>query len=124
MSHAVVIDPPPGPGRHAEVVSAFPGFQVLRSTSPLDGASTWIEIFPLGVNKAAAAAWLWQRGSAPPLSSMAIGNDYNDLALLDWADASFVVGNAPAELRARYATVSSNEDAGFSEAVRRVLGAP
>jgi hydroxymethylpyrimidine pyrophosphatase-like HAD family hydrolase len=123
MSHAVVIDPPPGPGRYAEVVSAFPDFQVLRSTSPLDGASTWIEIFPLGVDKAAAAAWLWQKGSLPPLSSMAIGNDYNDLALLDWADASFVVGNAPAELRARYATVSSNEDAGFSEAVRRVLGA-
>ena len=124
MSHAVVIDPPPGPGRYAEVVRALPGFQVLRSTSPLDGASTWIEVFPLGVNKAAAAAWLWQTGSAPSLSSLAIGNDYNDLALLDWADASFVVGNAPAELRARYATVSSNDDAGFSEAVRRALGEP
>jgi hydroxymethylpyrimidine pyrophosphatase-like HAD family hydrolase len=124
MSHAVVIDPPPGPGRYAEVVSALPGFQVLRSTSPLDGASTWIEIFPLGVNKAAAAAWLWQTGSTQPLSSMAIGNDYNDLALLDWADAAFVVGNAPAELRARYATVASNDDAGFSQAVRRALGEP
>ncbi len=124
MSHAVVIDPPPGPGRYAEVVLALPGFQVIRSTSPLDGASTWIEIFPLGVNKAAAAAWLWQAGSAPQRSSLAIGNDYNDVALLDWADTSFVVSNAPAELRARYATVSSNDDAGFSEAVRRALAEP
>lgn len=124
MSHAVVIDPPPGPGRYGEVVRALPGFQVLRSTSPLDGASTWIEVFPLGVDKGAAAEWLWPRASARPLSSLAIGNDYNDVALLDWADASFVVGNAPAELRARYATVASNDHAGFSEAVRRALEQP
>jgi hydroxymethylpyrimidine pyrophosphatase-like HAD family hydrolase len=53
---------------------------------------------------------------------MAVGNDYNDLELLDWAEHAFVVGNAPAELRARYATVASNDDAGFSEAVRIALG--
>jgi hydroxymethylpyrimidine pyrophosphatase-like HAD family hydrolase len=122
MSQALVIEPPPGPGRHAELALALPGFQVIRTTSPLDGASTWIEIFPRGVNKAAAAAWLWESSRRSALECVAVGNDYNDLDLLDWADHAFVVGNAPAELCARYTRVASNDDAGFSEAVRIALG--
>jgi len=121
MSQALVIEPPPGPGRHAELALALPGFQVIRTTSPLDGESTWVEIFPLGVNKAAAARWLRESLQQNALECVAIGNDYNDLDLLDWGGHSFVVGNAPAELRARYATVASNDDAGFSEAVRIAL---
>lgn len=118
MSQALVIEPPPGPGRHAELSLALPEFQVIRTTSPLDGASTWIEIFPRGINKAAAATWLWQACAAGASQRLAVGNDYNDLDLLDWADLAFVVGNAPPELCARYATVASNDDAGFSQAVR------
>lgn len=121
MSQALVIEPPPGPGRHAELALALPGFQVIRTTSPLDGASTWIEIFPRGVNKAAAASWLWRAARESALARVAVGNDYNDLDLLDWAEHAFVVGNAPAELRARYATVATNDQAGFSEAVRIAL---
>lgn len=122
MSQALVIEPPPGPGRHAELARALPGFQVIRTTSPFDGASTWIEIFPRGVNKAAAALWLRESARQSTLECMAVGNDYNDLDLLDWADRAFVVGNAPAELCARYSTVASNDQAGFSQAVRIALG--
>jgi hypothetical protein len=122
MSRAVVIEPPPGSGVHAELELALPQFQVIRATSPMDGASTWVELYPRGVNKASAAAWLWE-SAAKPLPRVAIGNDYNDLDLLDWADLSFVVGNAPPDLCARYATVPSNDAAGFSEAVRRALAA-
>ena len=118
MSQALVIEPPPGPGRHAELAVALPGFQVIRATSPLDGASTWIEIFPLGVNKAAAATWLKQSSRGDEFECMAVGNDYNDLDLLAWAEHAFVVGNAPAELCARYATVATNDAAGFSPAVQ------
>jgi hydroxymethylpyrimidine pyrophosphatase-like HAD family hydrolase len=107
---------------HAQLELDLPGFQVIRATSPTDGASTWVELYPRGVNKASAAAWLWE-GAERPLLRVAIGNDYNDLDLLDWADLSFVVGNAPPELRARYATVATNDAAGFSEAVRRALAA-
>lgn len=121
MSQALVIEPPPGPGRHAELALALPGFQVIRTTSPLDGMSPWTEIFPHGVNKAAAATWLWQSSGQGARERAAIGNDYNDLALLDWAEHAFVVGNAPAELRARYAIVATNDQAGFSEAVRIAL---
>jgi hydroxymethylpyrimidine pyrophosphatase-like HAD family hydrolase len=121
MSRAIVIEPPPGAGVHAELELALPAFQVIRATSPIDGVSTWVELYPRGVNKASAAAWLWESVARPSLVSVAIGNDYNDLDLLDWADLSYVVGNAPADLCARYTTVPSNDDAGFSEAVRRAL---
>jgi hydroxymethylpyrimidine pyrophosphatase-like HAD family hydrolase len=121
MSRAIVIEPPPDAGVHAELELALPSFQVIRATSPIDGASTWVELYPRGVNKASAAAWLWESIARPSLVRVAIGNDYNDLDLLAWADLSFVVSNAPAELCARYPTVPSNDAAGFSEAVRRAL---
>jgi len=57
------------------------------------------------------------------VSAAAVGNDYNDLDLLLWAGSGFVTGNAPAELRARFATVAGNDAAGVAEALRRWGGA-
>jgi HAD superfamily hydrolase (TIGR01484 family) len=122
MSQALVIEPP-STLVFAELGRALPGFQVIRTTSPFDGESTWIEIFPRGVNKATAAAWLCESLGRAGLSCMAVGNDYNDLELLQWAHHSYVVGNAPPELKARYATVASNDAGGFSAAVRLALAA-
>jgi hypothetical protein len=48
---------------------------------------------------------------------MAIGNDYNDLAILQHAAHSYVVANAPEELTRRFATVASNNDNGVAQAV-------
>jgi hydroxymethylpyrimidine pyrophosphatase-like HAD family hydrolase len=122
VAHALVIEPPPEVRLHRELEAALPGFQVIRATSPLDFVSTWVEIYPRGVNKAAAAEWLWaQAGGAG--RRLAVGNDFNDVDLLDWADLPFVVGNAPAELRARYANVGSNDASGFSAAVEQALAA-
>jgi hydroxymethylpyrimidine pyrophosphatase-like HAD family hydrolase len=124
MSQALVIEPPSSAAVYVELMGALPGFQVIRATSPLDGASTWIEIFPRGVNKGSAAAWLRESVARPGVQCMAVGNDYNDLDLLQWADHAYVVGNAPAELRARYTAVASNDEGGFSAAVRLALAAP
>jgi HAD superfamily hydrolase (TIGR01484 family) len=122
MCQALVITPPSLATSHAELRAALPGFEVIRTTSPLDASSMWIEIFPVGVGKAAASAWLRERERPEPCLCLAIGNDYNDLDLLDWADLAFVVANAPAELRARYRSVGSNDQSGFSEAILSALG--
>jgi hydroxymethylpyrimidine pyrophosphatase-like HAD family hydrolase len=122
MGHVIVVEPPTAQSCYAELCAALAEHQVIRSTSPLDGSSTWIEVYPAGVSKASAAAWILGLAPSEPVASVAIGNDYNDLDLLNWADQAFVVANAPAELRARYATVASNDAGGFSEAVRRALG--
>lgn len=103
----------------ARVRTALPDFSIIQTTSPLDGESTWIEIFPHGVSKSATADWLAQELAVPPEATLSIGNDYNDLDLLDWAGTSCVVANAPADLRNRYSTVASNNEGGVAEAIDR-----
>ncbi len=91
---------------------------VVRTTSPLDGVSVWIEVFPQGISKSAACAWLAQENDISVSSVCAVGNDYNDLDLLSWAGTAFVVDNAPTELKRLFRSVSSNNEGGFCEAVQ------
>ena len=97
--------------------SALPGFEVVRSTSPLDGQSIWVEVRPPGVGKARAVAWLAARHRLDAARTAAVGNDYNDSEMLAWSANAFVVGNAPPELRERFRVVSPNDAGGFSEVV-------
>ena len=108
---------------HARVAAGLAALNVVRTTSPLDGRSTWIEIFPPDVSKSAAAAWLAARHALDAGDVVAVGNDWNDCDLLEWAGSSYVVGNAVAELRARHACVAANDAGGVSEAVRSWLSA-
>lgn len=121
MCQALVIESAPRADLYVQLTEALPEWSVLRATSPLDGCSTWVEIFPHGVCKSAAAGWLRDARGLNGTASLAVGNDYNDVDLLDWAEFGCVVGNAPEELRARYRSVASHDAAGFSEAVRYAL---
>ncbi len=94
----------------------LPAFQ---TTSPLDGKSTWIEIFPTTVSKSQTAAWLAAELQIDKRQIVSVGNDYNDLDLLEWTDCSYVVDNAPADLKNRFATVASHNNGGVAEAARR-----
>ncbi|MEM7251034.1 MAG: HAD family hydrolase [Pseudomonadota bacterium] len=95
----------------------MPRLNVFRATSPLDHESIWVEVFPLGVSKAAAANWVATQHGVAHEHTLAIGNDFNDLDLLRWAQTSFVVANAPPDLRAEFRSVRSNDAGGFSHAV-------
>ncbi|MDI3526847.1 MAG: hypothetical protein PWR03_1030 [Tenuifilum sp.] len=95
-----------------------PNVQVIRATSPLDGESIWMEIFPLGVSKSNGLAWLCENECGILQTEvLAIGNDYNDLDMLKWAGMAFVVDNAPDELKSNFNTAPTNNNAGFSFAV-------
>lgn len=94
--------------------------EVVRATSPLDDHSVWIEVYPAASTKATACAWLADRLGIPHGDTLALGNDYNDLALLRWAGRSYVVGNAPAELQREFQVVD-NSGGGWSEAVKQWL---
>ncbi len=96
-------------------------FNVIQTTSPLDGESTWIEIFPSTVSKSLTAAWLAAELQIEKQKIVSIGNDYNDLDLLEWTSSSYVVDNAPADLKNRFTTVASNNSGGVAEAARRWL---
>lgn len=106
---------------YTSIAAALDSFTVIRTTSPIDGESTWIEIFPSSVSKSLAAEWLRLEHDIPAQQVLAVGNDYNDLDLLTWAHHRYVVGNAPDELKARFKSVSTNLENGFSDAVSRWL---
>ncbi len=95
----------------------LPTMSVIRTTSPLDHDSMWIEIFPGNVSKSQAATWLCAELSLDSNKALVIGNDYNDLDLLEWGTTRYVVANAPDYLRSHFPEVADHNADGFSEAV-------
>lgn len=99
----------------------LPKLTVIRTTSPLDHHSTWLEIFPGNVSKSKTARWLCGELNLDTRQIVTIGNDYNDIDLLEWGAYSYVVGNAPVDLRDQFTPVSHHDDNGFTEAINRWL---
>jgi hypothetical protein len=110
-----------GAGALAAVRDQLSDLAIIRTTSPLDGQSTWIEIFPAGVSKSLSAQWLASRLGVPDGRTLSVGNDYNDIDLLEWAGTRFVTANAPEDLKGRFPAVASNNHEGVSEAIERWL---
>ena len=100
------------------VSSHFKEHKVIRTTSPLDGESIWMEIFPPHVSKATGIHWLCSHLGVDSSNVVVLGNDYNDLDMLIEFNRSYVVANAPDDLKQRFKTVASNCDSGFSQMVR------
>lgn len=101
-------------GDYEMLKAKLPDLKVIRATSPLDGESAWIEIFPAHVSKGHTAQWLCDYLKLDQNSSLAIGNDYNDYDMLEWAENSYVVQNAPQELLDEYEIVPANDDDGVA----------
>lgn len=97
------------------------GLSVIQATSPLDGRSTWIEIFARGVSKSQTASWLAQKLGIDRKNTLSVGNDYNDTDLLEWSAMGFVVENAPDDLKRKFPVVSSNDEGGVAEAIGKWL---
>lgn len=98
---------------------ALPGHAVVRTTSPLDHRSLWVEIFPPHVSKAHASEHLAQVLAIPAGERFAVGNDYNDESLLSWASHACVMGNGPEPLRRRHGSVATNDQDGVVAALAR-----
>ena len=105
----------------ADVRRVLSGLSVIQTTSPLDHTSTWIEVFHPNVSKSGTVAWLAAKLDVDQIDTLAIGNDYNDQDLLEWAANGVVVENAPKDLKARFPTVASNNDGGVAEAIAQWL---
>jgi hydroxymethylpyrimidine pyrophosphatase-like HAD family hydrolase len=113
-----IIPPEETPEALGQVRRLLPELTVIRTTSPLDGSSTWIEVFPASVSKSRTTAWLAKQLGIEPARTVSVGNDYNDLDLLEWAAERFVTANAPPDLRARYPVVASHDEGGVSQVAR------
>lgn len=100
-SQFLVIDAVAGSSLLHEAIEArLSAYAVTRATSPLDGITTWTEIFAAGVTKGSGCAWLAERLGLPDgTPRVAVGNDYNDMALLQWSSLAFVTADAPVAVR-------------------------
>jgi HAD superfamily hydrolase (TIGR01484 family) len=116
-----IVPPEKAAAALAGVRRLLKGLTIIRTTSPLDGRSTWIELFPAGVSKGRTAEWLAAALAVSRAHTLAVGNDFNDWDLLEWARTRFVTANAPAELREQFPTVASNDGCGVAEAIERWL---
>ncbi|HON18529.1 MAG TPA: HAD family hydrolase [Salinivirgaceae bacterium] len=96
-------------------------FKVIRTTSPFDHNSLWMEIFPKNVSKGDTVAWLCEKLNITPHQVLAIGNDFNDIDFLNYAGHSRLVENGHDELKGRYRLVPSNNNNGVSEAIREFI---
>ena len=103
------------------VAENFNDFNVIKATSPLDHKSLWLEIFPSNVSKGLSAKRLCNYLNVQKEQSLGIGNDYNDLDLLEWTNYSYVVENAPEELKNKFTVTVSNNKAGFSRVVKQFV---
>jgi len=101
-------------GDYEMLKAKLPDLKVIRATSPLDGESAWIEIFPAHVSKGHTAQWLCDFLQIGNEASLAIGNDYNDYDMLEWAKRSLVVQNAPQKLLEKYEVIPSNDEDGVA----------
>jgi hydroxymethylpyrimidine pyrophosphatase-like HAD family hydrolase len=93
------------PETKARFQTFCPELSLTISTSPYNDNCLWLEIFPPAISKGQTADFLANFLGVLPSQAIALGNDYNDLDLLSWAGLSFVVYDAPMELKASYTVI-------------------
>jgi len=104
-----------------ELYSKIQNIKIIRASSPINGTNIWLEIYPEYVSKGLTAKWLCDYLNIDYSKTAGIGNDYNDIELLDFTAKSFLVENAPNELKSKYLIAKSNNNSGFSDAVKSYL---
>jgi Cof subfamily protein (haloacid dehalogenase superfamily) len=96
------------------------GPEVHLTTSGLD----WVDIGLLGVTKATALARLCRQLGVAAGEVVAVGDNLNDLAMLEWAGQGLAVANAaPEVLEAADGVLPSNHDDGVAQLLERIVAA-
>ena len=122
LSQVMIMVPAPAADQvEARINRLAPGLSVVRSTSPFGDGCLWLEIYPPGVNKGLAAAALAASLNLDPAHCVALGNDYNDQKMLDWAGRAFITADAPQELMGRYQVIPPAGCGGLAWALETVL---
>lgn len=91
----------------------FPELSIARSSDSL------LEIMADGVNKAEAVKYLCELRKIPLSNTIAFGDNYNDLEMLEAAGRGVLMGNAPSDLQKHFSFVTkSNDQDGIFQALK------
>lgn len=104
-----------------EIQKRFPEVKVVRTSSPLETGYIWMEIFHHSVSKGNGVKFLCDSLQIGHEYTLGIGNDFNDLDLLEFTNYSYIVENGPQELKLRFLPTKSNEESAFAKAVEKHL---
>ena len=74
------------------------------------GFTAWMDINPEGVSKGSALELLRRRLEVEPMHTVAVGDQRNDLEMLQWAARGVAMGNAPEEVKAVADEVTGHVD--------------
>ncbi len=102
-----------------KIQKRFPDLSLIKTTSPLNSSYIWMEIFPNGVSKAHGIEEICRITGIARENTLGIGNDFNDLEMLEFTHHSYVVENAPEELKIKYLNSLAHYEDGFSHAVNK-----
>ena len=102
-----------------EIELRFPDVKVVRTSSPLETGYIWMEIFHRSVSKGNGVKFVCDTLNIEHEFTLGIGNDFNDLDLLEFTNYSYIVENGPEELKNQFSITVSNEDHAFVQAVSR-----
>jgi hydroxymethylpyrimidine pyrophosphatase-like HAD family hydrolase len=103
------------------VASHIEGLKIIRATSPIDGKSVWLEIFNNNVSKALGGIFLCSKLNIPENATVGIGNDYNDIDLLNWTAKSYMVENAPEILKQNFLPCVSNQNNPLTMVINQLM---
>lgn len=84
--------------------AAFPSLSIVKSSSIL------LEIMQSGVTKSSAVKTLCGLWGIPLENTVAFGDHYNDVEMLETVAMPFLMGNAPEELKNRFPNVTDSND--------------
>lgn len=84
---------------------------------------TLIDVLPLGTSKGTGVGALAARNGLSSENVMAVGDNFNDLEMLEYAGTAVVMGNADPSLleRREFYTTLSNDESGVASAIERFI---
>jgi hydroxymethylpyrimidine pyrophosphatase-like HAD family hydrolase len=81
-----------------------------------------VDVLALNCNKGAALARYAKRQGMEPSQIMALGDNWNDLEMLELAGLPVIMGNSSQDLKERgWPVTASNDENGVAQAIRRYL---
>ena len=99
---------PPGPDATAEDFVALGERLGLHGTNYVVGWTAWLDLAPVGVDKASGLEHVADKLGVAAQDVLAIGDGRNDIEMLQWAGRGVAMGQAIEEVRAAADGVTSS----------------
>ncbi len=104
-----------------EIESISSEIRVIRSSSPITKGYIWIEVFHRSVSKGNGVKQICELLNIGQNETLGLGNDYNDLDLLEFTNFSFLTENAPNEIKHLFPNILSNENDAFAVLIQPLV---